>query len=112
VARIEAQLGRGDGVVLDVVISERNLLTLLSKLYTPGTRREFLSGDVPPGVAFARIRAESDQQHYNSPSRRGVGPGPMHPVTEHVLRAIHDALDQLEADGAPADWREETGSSS
>ena len=94
------------GVVITCSLSERNAVTLLSKLYTPGSRCELICQDVPVGVACARLRIEPDQQHYNSPSRHGAGPGAMHPVTERILRAVKDAVGDLaitEPDRADAD---------
>lgn len=86
-----------EGLVVECVLSERNALGLVSKLYTPGSRCELVCHDVPAGVAYARIRIEPDQTHYNTPSRRGAAPGAMHPVTERILRAINDALAELAA---------------
>ena len=74
-------------MVLDVALSEGNLLVLLSKLYTPASKCEFHSY-VPDGVAQARIRAEIDEVHYASPTRLGAPPGDMHPVAEAVLKEI------------------------
>jgi hypothetical protein len=94
-ARVELQRGLNGHPVLVVALSERNLLTLLSKLYTPGSLCEVWNGDVPSAFAFVRLRAEPDDVHYSSPTRLGAPPGPMHPVTEKVLLAIHAALADL-----------------
>jgi hypothetical protein len=109
-ARVRLQATAEGALVLDVVLSERNLLTLLSKLYTPGSSREFVNGDVPAGIALARFRAERDDQHYNSPSRRGAGPGEMHPITEKVLAAIREALAQLADESPPGRHADGSGS--
>jgi hypothetical protein len=69
-----------------VVLSERNLLTLLSKLYTPGSECEIGGGnEYAPGL---HVRAETDAAHYQD---RPFPPGPMHPETERILRAIQQA---------------------
>lgn len=81
--------------VLDVVLSERNLLSLLSKLYTGGSRCEIQQGDVPTPFVLLRLRAEPDQVHYNSATRKGAPPGAMHPVTERVLSAIQQTLAEV-----------------
>lgn len=41
--------------ILDIALSERNLIVLLSKLYTPGSQCTFLNGDVPEGFAHAAL---------------------------------------------------------
>jgi len=82
--------------VLDISLSERNLLILLSKLYTPGSACSFRNGDVPDGFAYAEFRVEPDDLHYASPTRDGAGPGPMHPLAElvraHIARILEPAL--------------------
>jgi hypothetical protein len=90
-ARIEIT----DNGVLDIVLSERNLLSLLSKLYTPGSACELHGGDVPDGFRFVRLRGQIDEVHYVSPTRLGAPAGEMHPVTETILNAIKEALDEL-----------------
>jgi hypothetical protein len=93
--------------VVEVALSERNLLVLLSKLYTPGSTRTVMSGDVPGGFAFARICAEDDEEHYASPTREGAPAGEMHPVAEAVLdeiRAIF-GVGQRIRDDAPREAR-------
>ena len=97
-----------DGLVIDCVLSQRNALSLISQLATAGSLREFICQDVPPGVAYARIRIEPDQIHYNSPGRHGAGPGAMHPITERILRAINDAI---AAEPNPADLHQPDGPS-
>jgi hypothetical protein len=80
------------GAVLDIALSERNLLTLLSQLYTPGSACAFFNRDVPDGFVHACLRAEPDEYHYSSPTREGAPAGPMHPLTERVLVAIRAAI--------------------
>lgn len=88
--------------VLDVALSERNLIVLLSKLYTPGSPCSFVSGDVPEDFAYAILRSEPDNYHYASPTRDGAPPGPMHPVAELVRAAVSQVLGaELWADEAP-----------
>jgi hypothetical protein len=73
-----------------VVLSERNLLTLLTKLYTPGSACEIKGGEDALGLS---VHAEPDTVHYGG---REVPAGRMHPGTERVLRAIQDAKPDLE----------------
>ncbi len=79
--------------VLDIALSERNLIVLVSKLYTPGSLCSFVNGDVPEGFAHAVFRAEPDELHYAYATRDGAPPGPMHPIAEFVVAAVKDALD-------------------
>lgn len=67
-----------------VILSERNLLALLTKLYTRDSACEIVGGEDCPGVS---VKAERDEQHYGD---RAFGPGPMHPTTERVLREIRE----------------------
>jgi hypothetical protein len=78
--------------VLDIALSERNLIVLLSKLYTPGSACSFQNGDVPDGFAYATLRAEPDELHYTSPTRAGASPGLMHPIAELVRGVVADVL--------------------
>jgi hypothetical protein len=81
---------------LDIALSERNLITLLSKLYTPGSACAIEVGDIPGGFATALVRAEPDELHYAWPTREGAPPGAMHPLAEAVCliarRAVTAAL--------------------
>ena len=61
---------------LDIALSERNLIILLSKLYTPGSACSFMNTDVPHGFSYATFRAEPDELHYMSPTRGGHRPAP------------------------------------
>jgi hypothetical protein len=83
------------GVVLDIALSERNLIVLLSKLYTPGSGCTLAVGDVPGGFEMAWLRAEPDELHYASPTREGAPPGPMHPLAELILITVRDAVAQF-----------------
>lgn len=67
-----------------LVVSERNLLALLTKLHTPGSACEIVGGE----DCLMSIKAEPDEVHYGS---RGYGPGPMHPTSEHIMRAVREA---------------------
>lgn len=81
---------RGPEHPLRLVVSRRNLLTLLAKLDAnvrqPGT--SFVEIGDPSGQIH--IHAEEDEIHYNAEARlaRGEAPyaGPMHPREERVLR--------------------------
>jgi hypothetical protein len=81
--------------VLDIALSERNLIVLLSKLYTPGSACELINGDVPAAFAYARFRSEPDELHYAFPTRNGAPPGRMHPVAEAALVAVRDTIARL-----------------
>lgn len=78
--------------VLDIALSERNLVILLSKLYTPGSACSFTNGDVPDGFAYATFRSEPDELHYAYPTRDGAPAGPMHPLAELVHAVVRDVL--------------------
>ena len=80
--------------VLDIALSERNLLVLLAKLYTPGSACTIQSGDVPDDFGYAQIRVEPDDYHYQFPTRDGAAAGAMHPLSEAVAAAIKMALQQ------------------
>jgi len=73
---------------LQLVLSERNLLSLLSKLYTEGSAATIVCGDVPPGYAPITISAEKNDIHYSSATREGEPAGEMHPVTEKILERL------------------------
>jgi hypothetical protein len=82
--------------VVEVALSERNLIVLLSKLYTPDSASTILVGDVSDEFAYAVIRCERDERHYASPTRQGAAPGPMHPIAELVHGAIQSLLAGLD----------------
>jgi hypothetical protein len=82
-----------DKRVLDIALSERNLLVLLAKLYTPGSACTVTSGDVPDDVGYARIRVEPDEYHYQVPTREGAPPGAMHPLSEAVATVVKAILE-------------------
>ena len=63
---------------LRVVLSERNLKTLLSKLTMPDSACTICTS--LDGAVFY-VSAEPDDQHYN-----GREPGPMHPATEAQIK--------------------------
>jgi len=74
---------RLDGDTL--VLSEKNLLTLLTKLYTGGS--ECMIGG-PAGCPM-RAKAEPDEVHY----AKRLPAGKMHPVTERILAAVREATE-------------------
>ena len=67
----------------EVVLSRRNLLSLLHKLEMPGS---FCTIVKPDGTA---IKAEPDEVHY---ANRVGGPGTMHPDTEQFVADLEEAL--------------------
>ena len=68
---------------VEVVLSRRNLLTLLAKLdgFPPNSSCYLAFFDYEIPALF--VRAESDAEHYG---RRDTPPGPMHPATEERIR--------------------------
>lgn len=69
-----------------VVLSRRNLLSMLHKLDFPGSARTIFSeGAGIDGTLI--LKAEDDDEHYNHPNREAKGyVGPMHPDTEAFIR--------------------------
>jgi hypothetical protein len=71
-----------------IVLSRRNLLTLLAKLdgHPPGSACSIAA---PMGYGEWEVIAEEDGPHYDHPNRMSVvgdsRPGPMHPATERAL---------------------------
>lgn len=70
----------------ELVVSETNLLSLLSKLYTPGS---VCTIEDPTGQI--RLIAEKDEKHYANRER-----GVMHPVTEYKIMKIKELLLELQ----------------
>jgi hypothetical protein len=79
----------GEKTTVEVLLSRRNLLTLLQKLEMRGSycgitnNDTFEDGEPTTGVELVLI-AEEDEPHY---ARRELGPGEMHPTTEMVIQA-------------------------
>lgn len=67
-----------DGVI-QVVLSKRNLLTLLHKLDVPTSKREIVK---QTGGVFISVRAEDDNTHY-----KDATPGKMSTDTEAFIKA-------------------------
>lgn len=67
-----------------VVLSERNLRSLLSKLRLPDSACT-ISKTTDDGAVTIFVSAEPDAQHYADRT-----PGPMHPATEAALRLGED----------------------
>jgi hypothetical protein len=68
-----------------LVLSERNLLALLTKLYTKGS---FCTIQGPEGCPIS-VKSEHDDVHYGS---RVFGPGLMHPITEKFIESIQEVV--------------------
>ena len=94
---------------VEVILSRRNLLTLLQKLVMPGSMQQIENNDCwEDGVQtpfypheveasdLARtklvLRSEDDHEHY---AKRPAGPGLMHPVTERFVRKHGGAPGEL-----------------
>lgn len=76
-----------------VVLSRRNLLSLIHKLDMPGSARTLVGADdvIDGDPAAARVlvvRAEDDDEHYEA---RIAEPGAMHPDTEEFVEDADDA---------------------
>lgn len=67
--------------ITEVVLSRRNVLSLLAKLdgYPAGSAATLISSDDQPTVI---VHAEEDKLHY---AKMGRAPGPMHPTTEQAI---------------------------
>lgn len=81
------------------MLSERNLLALLTKLYTPGSHAAIETSNTLGEAGRIRIRAERDDVHY---ADRLGPPGVMHPVTERILREIQRIVQEEELEITPA----------
>lgn len=70
-----------DGEKILVVLSRRNLETLISKL--DGNPPDSACTIVAPAIYVPTfVKAEEDEEHYSHADRHGFGPGAMHPTTE------------------------------
>lgn len=72
---------------LTVVLSKRNLLSLLHKVDQDWSAKA-IDWFPPPGMedgVHALVMAEPDDVHYADPERGGVGAGFMHPDTEDFV---------------------------
>jgi hypothetical protein len=98
---------------VEVILSRRNLLTLLHKLDMPGSMRQIENNDcwedgvqtpfLPGEKQFCDLqrtllvlRCEEDAEHY---AKRLAGPGPMHPATERFVQERGGAPPQVTAIG-------------
>jgi len=78
--------------ILDTALFGRNLIILLSKLYTPGSQCSFLNGDVPEAFAYACFRSEPDDLHYACPTRRLRTARARAPIAELVHATVKQML--------------------
>lgn len=74
---------------VEVVLSCRNLLALLSKLELPGSARTLVHRDcyrdgLPVNDVILILRVEDDDAHYVA----RPPPGPMHPFSEAFIAAF------------------------
>lgn len=85
--RLESFRGSNTSFTM-IVLSRRNLLTLLAKLDGFPKNSECMIG-APEAYGEFYVKAEEDDEHYNHPSRIDLGiptvPGAMHPETEYVI---------------------------
>lgn len=91
--------------VIEVAVSERNLLALLAKLYTKGSRQYLISsyvemdGESTQNVSLV-IKAEKDDDHYDD-ARRGIYQGrggPVHADSEDFITKLQEFLKDNEHD--------------
>jgi len=77
-----------DDHVIGVVLSRRNLLTLIAKLDgVPEDSACTILAPIQYGPFF--VKAEEDAEHYHHPEREAQGEaGVMHPATERVLSDV------------------------
>ena len=73
-----------------VVLSQRNLLSLLHKLEMPGSARTLVCGDnrindEPVHAPILVVQVEADVEHYGA---RLEPAGPMHPATESFVERV------------------------
>ncbi len=66
----------------ELVLSRRNLESLLTKLDHPGSAKTIYYDDPEHGRLI--VVAEDDDEHYK---KKGTTPGAMHPQTESDIRA-------------------------
>lgn len=83
-----------DSTIIELTLSERNLLSLLTKCYIVDSARTLESGDVFAAdgeklIGVFRVVAEKDEDHYEG---REYPPGKMHPTTEAMLSIIKQYL--------------------
>lgn len=85
-----------DNDIIEVVLSERNLLSLLAKLHINESKRTIYNGDVPKGYVL-KLVSEDDETHYAGESRKGASAGGMHPDTEELVAALKETIKEWEA---------------
>lgn len=73
--------GRDEEIVVGVVLSKRNLLTLLTKLTLPGSACTIYKDGI-------YVSAEADDVHY-----QGREPGPMIPATERQIAELAEFVE-------------------
>ena len=93
------RLDRCDQEVIEVVLSRRNLLTLVAKLdrHPPQSVATIIGPD-EEGRPTLVVRAEEDSPHYG---RRPFGPGKMHPLTEAWLAKRRPVEDERDSSDLP-----------
>jgi len=93
-ARVTSLFDADGRLTVAVALSERNLLTLLSKLYTPGSTPAIYTGGGDSTLHV--ILAEDDETHYGHSARGGHPAGSMHPTTEAILRHLREVLVEMQ----------------
>lgn len=90
----------GNGhVYVGITASRRNLLALLTKLYTPGSARTLTAPGHTNGVSVSMaLRSETDEEHYAS---RSTPPGPLAVSAQATLQVAADLIEQA-ADSLPS----------
>ena len=94
--------------VIEIALSERNLLSLLSKLYEPDSLCTITNNVIDDGagkniIGNVAIRAEKDDVHYADPARRGSAPGQMSPKTERIVKLLQKGIEEIEREENPTE---------
>jgi hypothetical protein len=80
--------------VLDIAVSEHNLIGLPSKPYRPVTLSSFRNRVIPADFAYAVFFVDPDWFHCTSPAREGAFAGPMDPLAGMVGELIQETVAQ------------------
>lgn len=86
-------------LIFEAVLSERNLLALLTKLHTTGSACTIYNNDVfvegvDSNLYELKLIAETDDVHYG---RRLDPPGEMHPMTEQFIAGLQEYIKNFDA---------------
>lgn len=83
--------------VIEVRLSERNLLSFLSKLYEEDSARTmyntvvYVDGKLSDTMVL-KLVAEKDEEHYKDPDRQGSPAGQVTPSTDSLIGKVREVL--------------------